>query len=287
VFTANPEDYTARGKIITPLKDRIGSEIRTHYPLTLEQGLSITKQDSWVERTSPIRLEVPNYIREIVEQLAFLAREDKRVDKRSGVSQRLPISALENVISNAERRALKAGAAALVVGLLCAAVVAYGVYLRMQPAFIPVTAAVHNNALLISWPSTFTRDAEDVTVRVNDGLALSLPPSDRISGTTTITNASGTPIERIRAHGRSRGANDVSLLMRSSLPRSTVLSAMSYSFRVSKIPLRRCIHPRRQHQRRIDPLRQMTGAAVHRERPPRAPRVPGSIAAFPAVVGFG
>src|ERR1700678_2276511 len=109
VFTANPEDYTARGKIITPLKDRIGSEIRTHYPLTLEQGLAITRQESWVERASPIRLEVPNYVREIVEQLAFLAREDKRVDKRSGVSQRLPISALENVISNAERRALKAG----------------------------------------------------------------------------------------------------------------------------------------------------------------------------------
>src|ERR1700677_2421054 len=109
VFTANPEDYTARGKIITPLKDRIGSEIRTHYPLTVEQGLTITRQESWVERESPIRLEVPNYIREIVEQLAFLAREDKRVDKRSGVSQRLPISALENVISNAERRALKAG----------------------------------------------------------------------------------------------------------------------------------------------------------------------------------
>jgi Mg-chelatase subunit ChlI len=62
VFTANPEDYTARGKIITPLKDRIGSEIRTHYPLTVEQGLSITKQESWVERESPIRLEVPTYI---------------------------------------------------------------------------------------------------------------------------------------------------------------------------------------------------------------------------------
>jgi len=109
VFTANPEDYTARGKIITPLKDRIGSEIRTHYPMTVEQGLAITKQESWVDRTSPIRLDVPNYIREVVEQLAFLAREDKRVDKRSGVSQRLPISALENVISNSERRALKAG----------------------------------------------------------------------------------------------------------------------------------------------------------------------------------
>ena len=109
VFTANPEDYTARGKIITPLKDRIGSEIRTHYPMTVEHGLSITKQESWTDRASSIRLEVPNHIREIVEQLAFLAREDKKVDKRSGVSQRLPISVLENVVSNSERRAYKAG----------------------------------------------------------------------------------------------------------------------------------------------------------------------------------
>src|SRR5436190_1003181 len=108
VFTANPEDYTARGKIITPLKDRIGSEIRTHYPTSLDQGLEITRQEAWVKRPSPIEVKVPDYITEIVEQLAFLAREDKRVDKRSGVSQRLPISVLENVLSNAERRALAA-----------------------------------------------------------------------------------------------------------------------------------------------------------------------------------
>ena len=107
VFTANPEDYTARGKIITPLKDRIGSEIRTHYPAVIEHGMAITAQESWVERDSPVEVRVPDYIREVVETLAFLAREDKRVDKRSGVSQRLPISALENVVSNAERRALK------------------------------------------------------------------------------------------------------------------------------------------------------------------------------------
>jgi magnesium chelatase subunit I len=109
VFTANPEDYTARGKIITPLKDRIGSEIRTHYPAAIEQGIAITAQEAWLDRPSPVELRVPDYIREAVEQLAFLAREDKRVDKRSGVSQRLPISVLENVISNAERRALKTG----------------------------------------------------------------------------------------------------------------------------------------------------------------------------------
>jgi magnesium chelatase subunit I len=107
VFTANPEDYTARGKIITPLKDRIGSEIRTHYPAALEQGIAITEQEAWLDRTSPIEVRVPDYIKEVVETLAFLAREDKRIDKRSGVSQRLPISVLENVASNAERRALR------------------------------------------------------------------------------------------------------------------------------------------------------------------------------------
>ena len=109
VFTANPEDYTARGKIITPLKDRIGSEVRTHYPMTLQQGMEITEQEAWITRRSPVSVEVPQFIREVIENIAFLAREDKRVDKRSGVSQRLPISVLENVTSNAERRALRAG----------------------------------------------------------------------------------------------------------------------------------------------------------------------------------
>src|SRR5438876_4743547 len=108
VFSANPEDYTARGKIITPLKDRIGSEIRTHYPTVLEQGIAITRQEAWLMRPSLIESLLPNYIVEIVEQLAFLARDDKKVDKRSGVSQRLPISVMENILSNAERRALAA-----------------------------------------------------------------------------------------------------------------------------------------------------------------------------------
>jgi magnesium chelatase subunit I len=108
VFTANPEDYTARGKIITPLKDRIGSEIRTHYPSEVEQGVEITRQESWTARRSPVKVEIPGFIRDVVEQIAFLAREDKKIDKRSGVSQRLPISVLENVVSNAERRALSA-----------------------------------------------------------------------------------------------------------------------------------------------------------------------------------
>jgi len=105
VFSANPEDYTARGKIITPLKDRIGSEIRTHYPATVEEGIEITAQEAWIERNGS-RLHIPKYVQEVIERIAFVAREDKKVDKRSGVSQRLPISAMENVISNAERRAL-------------------------------------------------------------------------------------------------------------------------------------------------------------------------------------
>ena len=108
-FTANPEDYTARGKIITPLKDRIGSEIRTHYPVSRGDAQIITAQEAWMARGgSGPRTEVPTFVAEVVEEIAFQARQDRRVDKRSGVSQRLPISVMENVISNAERRAIVA-----------------------------------------------------------------------------------------------------------------------------------------------------------------------------------
>lgn len=108
VFSANPEDYTARGKIITPLKDRIGAEIATHYPKDIGLGTSITKQEAWTNRNGfeNYTVEIPDFISEIVEQIAFEARDDQRIDKRSGVSQRFPISALESVVSNAERRAL-------------------------------------------------------------------------------------------------------------------------------------------------------------------------------------
>lgn len=108
VFSANPEDYTARGKIVTPLKDRIGSEIKTHYPATIELGVAITEQEAWISRDSA-RITVPGFVKQIVEGVAFRARADQRIDKRSGVSQRLPISCLENVVSNAERRAIVSG----------------------------------------------------------------------------------------------------------------------------------------------------------------------------------
>jgi magnesium chelatase subunit I len=113
VFSANPEDYTARGKIITPLKDRIGSEIRTHYPRSRQDALAITAQEAWVDARAATAgvppVHVPAFVREIVEEIAVHARADQKVDKRSGVSQRLPITALENVVSNAERRALLHG----------------------------------------------------------------------------------------------------------------------------------------------------------------------------------
>ena len=108
VFTANPEDYTARGKIITPLKDRIGAEIVTHYPEDLAHGMEITQQEAWLQRDArPVR--IPSVVKEIVERVAFEARTDQRVDRRSGVSQRLPITVLESVVSNAEQRAIRAG----------------------------------------------------------------------------------------------------------------------------------------------------------------------------------
>jgi magnesium chelatase subunit I len=110
VFSANPEDYTARGKIITPLKDRIGSEIATHYPSELALGVEITKQEAWTRREGVEgNLRIPEFLSEMIEQIAFEARDDQRIDKRSGVSQRMPITVTESAVSNAERRALLTG----------------------------------------------------------------------------------------------------------------------------------------------------------------------------------
>jgi magnesium chelatase subunit I len=110
VFSANPEDYTARGKIITPLKDRIGAEIMTHYPKELPVAIEITRQEAWTNRAEDgSGVAVPDFIREVVEQIAFEARDDNHVDKHSGVSQRMPITVMESVVSNAERRSLLTG----------------------------------------------------------------------------------------------------------------------------------------------------------------------------------
>ena len=107
-FSANPEDYTARGRIVTPLKDRIAAEIRTHYPRDLETALAITAQEAWVARDGrPVR--IPDFVREMVERIAIVARLDSRVDQESGVSQRMAIAVLETVVSSAERRAIRHG----------------------------------------------------------------------------------------------------------------------------------------------------------------------------------
>jgi magnesium chelatase subunit I len=107
VFSANPEDYTNRGNIITPLKDRIASQILTHYPENLEVARRITDQEAWADRGLAYRL--PEFYREIVEQVAFEARKSEFVDQKSGVSARLSIAAFENLLSNLERRALATG----------------------------------------------------------------------------------------------------------------------------------------------------------------------------------
>lgn len=105
IFTANPEDYTNRGNIITPLKDRIDSQILTHYPRTLNDAIAITEQEAWVRRDG-LDTRVPRYFKEIVENIAFEARKSEFVDQKSGVSARLTIAAMENLVSNAERRAI-------------------------------------------------------------------------------------------------------------------------------------------------------------------------------------
>ncbi|HKA24709.1 MAG TPA: magnesium chelatase [Candidatus Eisenbacteria bacterium] len=109
VFSANPEDYTNRGNIITPLRDRIASQITTHYPLSIEDGMAITRQEAWAARDAGVEVEVPQWYRELIEEIAIQARKSEYVDQSSGVSARMTIALLENVISNAERRGLRTG----------------------------------------------------------------------------------------------------------------------------------------------------------------------------------
>ncbi|MDQ3282252.1 MAG: AAA family ATPase, partial [Acidobacteriota bacterium] len=110
VFSANPEDYTSRGNIITPLKDRIDSQILTHYPQKVEIARRITDQEAWLDRDgNNARVEVPPYVRDLVESIAFVARDSELVDQTSGVSARLTIAAIELLQSNLERRAALTG----------------------------------------------------------------------------------------------------------------------------------------------------------------------------------
>jgi magnesium chelatase subunit I len=104
VFTANPEDYTNRGSIVTPLKDRIESQILTHYPRTIDVSRRITQQEAVLSPEQRVAVEADGLVKDLVEQIAFEARNSEYIDKKSGVSARLTISAYENLVSNAERR---------------------------------------------------------------------------------------------------------------------------------------------------------------------------------------
>ncbi|SMO68840.1 sigma 54-interacting transcriptional regulator [Fodinibius sediminis] len=106
VFSANPEDYTNRGNIITPLKDRIDAQILTHYPRDITIGMEITQQEAWTSRDGLPEVRVPAIMKELLEQIAFEARESEYIDQKSGVSTRMTITAMEQLISSAERRAL-------------------------------------------------------------------------------------------------------------------------------------------------------------------------------------
>ena len=113
VFSANPEDYTNRGRIVTPLKDRIGTVVRTHYPATIDEGLEIVDKNAWLDRGGPtasgVTVEMPRFMQEIVEEVVRLARTSPHVSQASGVSVRTSIANAETVVSNAERRGIMTG----------------------------------------------------------------------------------------------------------------------------------------------------------------------------------
>ncbi len=117
VFTANPEDYTNRGSIVTPLKDRIGSQILTHYPETIEIAKTITNQEARLDSRQSDNILVPELAKDLLEQISFEARKSEYIDAKSGVSARLSITAYENLLSTAERRSLKSGESKTMVRL--------------------------------------------------------------------------------------------------------------------------------------------------------------------------
>src|SRR5690606_12605576 len=117
VFTANPEDYTNRGSIVTPLKDRIGSQILTHYPENVKIARQITEQEASLDSQQQQLVYVPSLAKDLLEQISFEARDSEYIDNKSGVSARMSITAYENLLSTAERRALKSGAESTTVRL--------------------------------------------------------------------------------------------------------------------------------------------------------------------------
>jgi magnesium chelatase subunit I len=192
VFSANPEDYTNRGNIITPLRDRIAAQIETHYPRTLEEGLTITAQEAWVERAGGPRIHVPAFLREAIERVAMEARKSEFVNQASGVSARLTIALLEQVVSNAERRVSRLGLEGDVarVGDLLASISAISgkvelVYEGEREGVI----AVANRLLGLGVKSTFDRLFPD---------ALRTPAAEKAKGSVNDKNANVAPPSAFR-----------------------------------------------------------------------------------------
>lgn len=189
VFTANPEDYTARGKIITPLKDRIGSEIRTHAPLEIEEGMAITRQEAWLERGTG-EVIIPDFLSELIERIAFAARHDKRIDQRAGVSQRLPITLSELAVSNAERRGLlspESGPVVLRIGDIYAAMPAVTGKLELeyegelQGAQVVAGDLVRRAALEVVSGRIAEGDLDGTVTWFDDGAALKIGDQDSVA----------------------------------------------------------------------------------------------------------
>lgn len=186
VFSANPEDYTARGKIITPLKDRIGSEITTHYPATIEHGMQITRQEAWLERNGG-RLHVPEFIAEVVERVAFRARMDKRIDHRSGVSQRLPITMMEHVVSSAEQRSISNNEEAIVPRISDVYFAMPAITGKIELEYegeLQGAEAIAADIIRAAIGDAFTarlegRDCEEIIDWFNNGGALRVSPNER------------------------------------------------------------------------------------------------------------
>jgi magnesium chelatase subunit I len=175
IFTANPEDYTNRGSIITPLKDRIESQIMTHYPRTMEDSISITKQEAWIERVPDGETVMPYFIRQIVEAIAMNARVSEFVDQSSGVSARMTISTMENLISNAERRIIVNGDRTVVPRIIDFAHAITGITGKIELVFegeqegaMKVSKALVGRAVRDVFKSYFPDPLQKISKRKND-----------------------------------------------------------------------------------------------------------------------
>jgi magnesium chelatase subunit I len=179
VASANPEDYTNRGRIITPLKDRAGSQIRTHYPATLEQEIDIMEQERAHYNTAGYEVEIPQYMKEIVAEITHLARRHPDISQRSGVSVRVSIANFENIISNALKRAIRLGEHRVVPRISDLTSLAASTAGKIEIESVgdvredKVIDKLVQGAVLAAWNRRFSlADFDDVVTRFHNGLVV-------------------------------------------------------------------------------------------------------------------